>query len=175
MGEAALREAIVDRRLRPAHAAHRPPDHRARGRDPGGARPDVPYVSGPVGVCWWRARWPRRWWSGCCGDRAIPGPRLARRTTASTARSSRRRSRRCGSWRADQRRRTDFEGDDWGPGRGATAAAGPVVAYSFTVSVNRTVPMSPIAPAMMNGSVGELFQSNPPSVAAGAMATLRMR
>ena len=66
-------EAVVDRRLRAAHAADLAPDHGARGRSAGGGRTDVPLVSGPVGTLLVAAAASRRWWCGWCAGRAIRG------------------------------------------------------------------------------------------------------
>src|SRR6476661_9157394 len=46
---------------------------------------------------------------------------------------------------------------------------------SSTVRTNRSVPTRPMPAAMRNGKLGDVFHSSPPRVAAGAMATLRMR
>jgi hypothetical protein len=54
----------------------------------------------------------------------------------------------------------------------------PVLAFyrpSTTVTANSTVPRSPAAPATRNGVVGLVRNNSPPTVAAGAIATLRIR
>ena len=78
-----------DRRVRYAHAAHHAPHHDPWGRRAGGAADAVRQRTGGCAARW-RARWPRRSSSGCCGVGAIRDRGFTGVRRRSTVRSWRR-------------------------------------------------------------------------------------